>query len=92
MLISPVHQFALFAIEQLFLCLCINHFIPSHFLNQSLTRTVMNIAQLAGPIIGGALYEVGGFKMPFIIMGSIQTVMAFIALPLLPDYDSKFYL
>ena len=52
----------------------------------------MNIAQLAGPIIGGALYEVGGFKMPFIIMGSIQTVMAFIALPLLPDYDSKFYL
>ena len=50
----------------------------------------MNIAQLAGPIVGGALYEVGGFKMPFILMGSIQAVMAFVALPFLPDYDSKY--
>ena len=51
---------------------------------------MMNIAQLAGPIIGGALYEIGGFKMPFIIMGCIQTVMAFITYPFLPDYDRKF--
>ena len=49
----------------------------------------MNIAQLAGPIVGGALYEIGGFKMPFILMGSIQTVMAFITYPFLPDYDRK---
>lgn len=49
----------------------------------------MNIAQLAGPIVGGLLYEIGGFKMPFILMGCIQTVMAFIAYPFLPDYDSK---
>ena len=56
---------------------------------QSLTRTMMNIAQLAGPIVGGLLYEIGGFKMPFILMGCIQTVMAFIAYPFLPDYDSK---
>lgn len=47
----------------------------------------MNIAQLAGPIVGGALYEIGGFKTPFILMGGIQTIMAFIALPFLPDYD-----
>jgi len=57
----------------------------------SLTRTMMNIAQLAGPIIGGALYEIGGFKMPFIIMGCIQTVMAFITYPFLPDYDPSLY-
>lgn len=57
---------------------------------QSLTRTMMNIAQLAGPIVGGALYEVGGFKTPFILMGGIQTIMAFIALPFLPDYDGGF--
>ena len=50
---------------------------------------MMNIAQLAGPIVGGLLYEIGGFKMPFILMGCIQTVMAFIAYPFLPDYDSK---
>ncbi|XP_057381517.1 MFS-type transporter SLC18B1-like [Daphnia carinata] len=57
----------------------------------SLTRTMMNIAQLAGPIVGGALYEVGGFKTPFILMGGIQTIMAFIALPFLPDYDVSQY-
>jgi hypothetical protein len=48
---------------------------------------MMNIAQLAGPIVGGALLEVGGVKTPFILMGGIQTIMAFIALPFLPDYD-----
>ncbi len=47
----------------------------------------MNIAQLAGPIVGGALYEAGGFKTPFILMGGIQTIMAFVTLPFLPDYD-----
>ena len=56
---------------------------------KSLTRTMMNIAQLAGPIVGGALLEVGGFKTPFILMGGIQTIMAFIALPFLPDYDGE---
>lgn len=50
---------------------------------------MMNIAQLLGPIVGGALYEVGGFMTPFVLMGAIQTVMAFIALPFLPDYDGK---
>jgi MFS family permease len=50
---------------------------------------MMNIAQLAGPIVGGALLEVGGFKTPFILMGGIQTIMAFIALPFLPDYDGE---
>ena len=48
---------------------------------------MMNIAQLAGPIVGGALYEAGGFKTPFILMGGIQTIMAFATLPFLPDYD-----
>jgi hypothetical protein len=51
---------------------------------------MMNIAQLAGPIVGGALYEVGGFKTPFILRGGIHTIMAFIALPFLPDYDGGF--
>lgn len=50
---------------------------------------MMNIAQLAGPIAGGALYEWGGFKTPFLLMGSLQTVMAFAVLPFLPDYDGK---
>lgn len=62
-----------------------------HSICKSLTRTMMNIAQLAGPIVGGALYEAGGFKTPFILMGGIQTVMAFVTLPFLPDYDGNKY-
>lgn len=49
----------------------------------------MNIAQMAGPIVGGALLEIGGFKLPFIVMGVIQTIMAFVTYPFLPDYDGK---
>ena len=45
---------------------------------KSLTRTMMNIAQLAGPIVRGALLEVGGVKTPFILMGGIQTIMEFL--------------
>ncbi|CAL4062187.1 unnamed protein product [Meganyctiphanes norvegica] len=59
----------------------------------ALTRTTMNLAQMFGPVVGGALYEVGGFKMPFLVMGSIQMLMSLFALALLPPYiaekDSK---
>ncbi|XP_059351720.1 MFS-type transporter SLC18B1-like [Daphnia carinata] len=64
---------------------------PNSVLNSSLTRTMMNIAQFASPIVGGALHEVGGFKTTFILMGGIQTIMAFIALPFLADYDVSQY-
>ena len=47
----------------------------------------------ARSIVGAALLEVGGFKTPlspFILMGGIQkTIMAFVALPFLPDYDGE---
>jgi len=55
----------------------------------ALTRTTMNLAQMFGPVVGGALYEVGGFKMPFLVMGSIQMAMSLFALALLPPYISQ---
>ncbi len=38
----------------------------------SLTRVVMNVSQLAGPWVGGMLYELDGFYLPFLVMGIIQ--------------------
>ena len=38
----------------------------------SWTRTAMNVAQMCGPSIGGALYGVGGFYVPFVVMGAVQ--------------------
>lgn len=55
----------------------------------ALTRTTMNLAQMFGPVVGGALYEAGGFKMPFLVMGSIQMCMSLFALALLPPYMYK---
>jgi hypothetical protein len=41
----------------------------------SLTRVVMNVSQLAGPWVGGILYELDGFYLPFLVMGIIQVVV-----------------
>ena len=50
----------------------------------------MNIAQLVGPIVSGALLlEVSGLKTPFIFKEGIQIITAFTALPFLPDNDSE---
>jgi len=51
----------------------------------SFSRTFMNVAQFFGPIVGGALHEIGGFKMPFVVMGSIQIAMTMLALIFLPS-------
>lgn len=50
------------------------------------TRTTMNVAQMLGPVVGGALYTLGGFKMPFLVMGTIQMTMTFVAVGYLVDY------
>jgi len=51
----------------------------------ALSRTAMNLAQLGGPMLGGALYDWGGFHTPFMVMGCIQIGIAFFALCLMPE-------
>ena len=51
----------------------------------SLTRTAMNLAQLFGPSIGGAIYGAGGFYLPFVVMGSVQVIMSIASIYLLPE-------
>ena len=45
----------------------------------------MNVAQMCGPSIGGALYGVGGFYVPFVVMGAVQVIMSLLSIPLLPE-------
>lgn len=51
----------------------------------SFTRTAMNLAQLLGPVVGGAIYQAGGFYLPFVTMGAMQGMMGFISFLLLPE-------
>jgi len=50
----------------------------------SLTRCVINIAQLGGPIVGGILYQVGGYFCPFAIMGACQVVLSLASILIMP--------
>ena len=51
---------------------------------QSMTRIAMNFAQLLGPAIGGAIYQIGGFYLPFLSMGLLQIFMGFMCALFLP--------
>ena len=42
----------------------------------SWTETALGLGYSLGPAIGGALYDLGGFKLPFITVGSIAIVIA----------------
>ena len=45
-----------------------------------MTRTAMNLGQLLGPLVGGALYQTGGFYLPFVTMGGLQAAMGLVAI------------
>ena len=51
----------------------------------------MNGAQLLGPLVGGAIYQAGGFYLPFVTMGSLQVLVGLISIFCLhePNYGSK---
>lgn len=61
----------------------------------ALIELFFGIGEIVGPVVGGALYEVGGFTLPFAIMGSIlccSSVFIFFVLPdtpPIPDSGNK---
>lgn len=69
-----------------------NHsYIKSLFLAsfQSMTRIAMNFAQLLGPVVGGAIYQAGGFYLPFLTMGLLQFFMGLVCIFCLPRLSSS---
>ena len=53
----------------------------------SVTRCVMNVAKLGGPMFGGLLYEFGGFVCPFVAFGLLQVAIATLSFCSLPQLD-----
>jgi hypothetical protein len=49
----------------------------------------MNLAQLLGPAVGGAIYQAGGFYLPFVTMGCMQGSMGLISLLFLPKISKN---
>jgi len=50
----------------------------------ALIELFFGIGEIVGPVVGGALYEVGGFTLPFAVMGSIlflSSIFVFFVLP-----------
>jgi len=43
------------------------------------------LGEIVGPVVGGALYEIGGFVLPFAVMGSILFLSSIFIYFILPD-------
>jgi len=54
----------------------------------SLIELFFGIGEIVGPVLGGALYEIGGFTLPFAIMGSILFASSIFIFFVLPDPPS----
>jgi len=49
----------------------------------------MNLGQLLGPLVGGALYQLGGFYLPFVTMGGLQALMGLVSVILLDEIQGS---
>ncbi|KAG8225476.1 hypothetical protein J437_LFUL004477 [Ladona fulva] len=52
-------------------------------------ETFFGLGLIAGPTIGGILYQIGGYKTPFMVMGGVLITAAFITFLILPDVDHR---
>ena len=43
------------------------------------------LGEIVGPVVGGALYEVGGFTLPFAVMGGTLFLSSIFIYFVLPD-------
>ncbi|KAG1701674.1 MFS-type transporter SLC18B1 [Nymphon striatum] len=50
-----------------------------------LNTASLGIGNSIGPFIGGVLYDIGGFKLPFFVLGGVMTVTGLTMYVLLPD-------
>ena len=60
---------------------------PSYF--QGSLELFSGLGLMVGPPLGGALYTLGGFRVPFISMGTLLVLVAAGSIFILPSPDSK---
>ncbi|XP_058823767.1 MFS-type transporter SLC18B1-like isoform X1 [Topomyia yanbarensis] len=54
-------------------------------------ETCFGLGLIVGPMVGGALYSVGGYYLPFVILGSALFVTAILTLCILPKHANEPY-
>jgi len=55
-------------------------------------ETCFGMGQFAGPTVGGALYEVGGYRLPFVVLGVVLvfvTGLSMVILPMDPIHEEE---
>lgn len=58
----------------------------NYFLQASL-ETFFGIGMIVGPTVGGGLYELGGYTLPFAVMGSCLFASAVLTAFVLPKHE-----
>ncbi|GFW65643.1 MFS-type transporter SLC18B1 [Trichonephila clavipes] len=53
----------------------------------AILETFLGVGLITGPTLGGALYDLGGYGLPFYVVGSIVLVDAIIIFFILPDVE-----
>lgn len=53
------------------------------------SQTFFSTGQSLGPVLGGALFELGGFRLPFLFVGGIFLCLACVVLLLPKDYPNQ---
>ncbi len=51
----------------------------------AILETFFGIGMIFGPTVGGALYELGGFTLPFAVLGSVLVLAAIFTSVILPN-------
>uniref|UniRef100_A0A182QYW8 Major facilitator superfamily (MFS) profile domain-containing protein n=1 Tax=Anopheles farauti TaxID=69004 RepID=A0A182QYW8_9DIPT len=52
-------------------------------------ETCFGLGLIVGPMVGGALYTVGGYYLPFVVLGSALFVTAILTLCILPKHPNE---
>ena len=55
----------------------------------SWSRTLFGVGYCIGPAIGGLFYDIGGFYLPFLVIGILDIIFSFLTLLTLPKLDSE---
>ena len=54
----------------------------------SWTQTCFGLGYMLGPGVGAALYECGGFMLPFFVVGSVSTILSIALAFTIPDLSN----
>lgn len=58
-----------------------------HSLLQASLETFFGLGLIAGPTVGGALYSLGGYYLPFVVLGTCLLLAAILTIIILPQHN-----